>query len=93
MGTIRIEVVYALPDGEDAVSVQVAPGASLADAITASGMLERHPEIDLARNKIGVFGKVVKPDAPVAAGDRVEIYRPLAMDPKEARRRRALRKR
>jgi hypothetical protein len=93
MGTIRIEVVYALPDGEDAVSVQVAPGASLADAITASGMLERHPEIDLARNRIGVFGKVVKPDAPVAAGDRVEIYRPLAMDPKEARRRRALRKR
>jgi uncharacterized protein len=93
MGTIRIEVVYALPDGEDAVSVQVAPGASLADAIAASGMLERHPEIDLARNKIGVFGKVVKPDAVVAAGDRVEIYRSLAMDPKEARRRRALRKR
>lgn len=93
MGTIRVEVVYALPHGEDAVSVQVAPGASLADAIAACGMLERHPEIDLARNKIGVFGKVMKPDAAVAGGDRVEIYRALAMDPKEARRRRALRKR
>src|SRR5258706_481332 len=62
----------------------------LRDAVVRSGLLERHPEIDLAAQKLGVFGVPAAPDRPLADGDRVEIYRALVMDPKEARRRRAL---
>lgn len=90
---MEIEVVYALPEQEDAVRVRLASGATAADAVRASGILARHPEIDLGRSKLGVYGKVVAPEARLADGDRVEIYRPLVMDPKEARRRRALKKR
>ena len=89
---LRVEVVYALPVAEDAVFVDLAGGATVLDAVRASGMLERHPEIDLRTHKLGVHGEVVPETAPLAQGDRVEIYRPLAIDPKEARRRRALRK-
>jgi uncharacterized protein len=93
MASLRIEVVYALPAGEDAVSLRLAPGATAADAVRASGLAERHPEIDLERQKIGIHGRVVKREARLSDGDRVEIYRPLLAEPKEARRRRALRKR
>jgi hypothetical protein len=86
---LRVEVVYALPASEDAVPVALPPGAKALDAVRASGVLERHPEIDLNTCRLGIYGKVVAADAPLAHGDRVEIYRPLAMDPKEARRRRA----
>lgn len=86
----RVEVVYALPQGEDAAFVDLARGRTALAAVRASGLLERHPEIDLGRCKLGIYGKVVDPNAPLADGDRVEIYRPLALDPKEARRRRAL---
>ena len=89
MATIKVEVVYALPGGEDAVTVCVAAGATARDAALAAGVAQRHPEIDLSRQKLGVFGKLVSPDTRVADGDRIEIYRPLALDPKEARRRRA----
>src|SRR5712672_4588395 len=92
MAALRVEVVYALPGGEDAVSVEVAPGSTLRDAIQASGLIARHPEIDLERQKIGVYGKVKAADAPAAQGDRIEIYRALPVEPKEARRRRAARK-
>ena len=89
MGTLRVEVVYAAADAADAVSLILPANATVRDAIVASGLLERHPEIDLARHKCGVFGKLRPLDAPLGDGDRVEIYRPLAMDPKDARRRRA----
>jgi putative ubiquitin-RnfH superfamily antitoxin RatB of RatAB toxin-antitoxin module len=92
MAALRVEVVYALPGGQDAVSVEVAPGSTLRDAIQASGLIARHPEIDLERQKIGVYGKVKAAQAPAAQGDRIEIYRALAVEPKEARRRRAARK-
>ena len=88
----RVEVVYALPHREDAAFVDLARARTALAAVRASGLLERHPEIDLRRCKLGIYGKVVDPDAPLADGDRVEIYRPLALDPKEARRRRALSK-
>jgi len=88
--TLTIEVVYALPGAQDAVTLRLAPGATLRDAVGRSGLLERHPEIDLAVQKLGVFGAPAAPDRPLADGDRVEIYRALVMDPKEARRRRAL---
>jgi len=90
---LRVEVVYALPQGEDCVTVELAQGATALDAVHASGILGRHPEIDLQRHRLGIYGKAVAADAPLAGGERVEVYRPLALDPKEARRRRALRKR
>jgi hypothetical protein len=91
MDEAEVEVVYALARGHDAVTLRVSAHATLREAITASGILERHTEIDLARCRIGVFGKIRRPDDRVAPGDRIEIYRPLLMDPKEARRRRARR--
>jgi uncharacterized protein len=93
MGSLSVEVVYALPWGEEAVSLKVPAGATALDALRASGLLERHPEIDLARQKLGIYGKVVSAQSPLRDGDRVELYRPLLVDAKEARRRRALRKR
>lgn len=84
--------MYALRGAQDCVSLELAPGATLRDAILASGLLRRHPEIDLARQKIGVYGRVKAAEAAAADGDRIEIYRALALEPKEARRRRAARK-
>jgi putative ubiquitin-RnfH superfamily antitoxin RatB of RatAB toxin-antitoxin module len=72
------------------VTLELPPGATLRNAVVRSGLLERHPEIDLAVQKLGVFGAPAALERPLAEGDRVEIYRELAMDPKEARRRRAL---
>ncbi|MEP7058736.1 MAG: RnfH family protein [Caldimonas sp.] len=70
------------------VGVAVPAGATLLDALRASGFLERHPQIDLERQAVGVWGRVQPLDAPLAPGDRVEIYRPLQIDPKDSRRRR-----
>jgi uncharacterized protein len=93
MASLRIEVVYALPEGEDAVALKLAPGATAADAVRASGMLERHPGIDLERQKLGIHGRVVAAGTLLCDADRVEIYRALVLGPKEARRRRAVKKR
>ena len=93
MPGLSVEVVYALPSGEDAVTLTLAAGATAAEAVRASGLLERHPGIDLERLKIGVHGQVVAAEAPLRDGDRVEIYRALVVDAKEARRRRAFRRR
>lgn len=90
---IAVEVVYALPGDQPLVELSVAPGTTALEAITQSGLLARIPQIDPARQTIGIFGRVVKADAVLQAGDRVEIYRPLVAEPKEARRRRAARKR
>lgn len=89
---MKVEVVYALPVAADAVSVNLPAGATLRDAVVASGVLARHPEISLERQAFGVFGKRAALDTRLSPGDRVEVYRPLAIDPKEARRRRAARR-
>ena len=86
---LNVEVVYALPHRQTLLRVQVAEGATVEDAIRASGVLDAHPEIDLAANKVGIFSKIVKLDEKVRDRDRVEIYRPLIADPKEVRRKRA----
>ncbi|HSS47234.1 MAG TPA: RnfH family protein [Burkholderiales bacterium] len=86
---IMIRVVYAAPLNQTVVELRVAKGATAGQAITQSGILQKHPEIDLAKNGIGIFGQHVDAGAPLRDGDRVEIYRPLIADPKEARRRRA----
>ncbi|MEO8924681.1 MAG: RnfH family protein [Caldimonas sp.] len=74
------------------VQVEVPPGARALDAIRASGLLERFTEIDISTQSIGIWGRSSSLGATVDAGDRVEIYRPLAADPKEARRLRAKRR-
>ncbi|HTH60282.1 MAG TPA: RnfH family protein [Paraburkholderia sp.] len=85
---LSIEVCYALPDEQTLIALTLPAGATLRDAICASGVLARHPEIDLAKHKVGVFGKIRPLDDPLADHDRVEIYRPLIVDPKTARQRR-----
>lgn len=87
--TISVEVVYALPQKQEIFSVRLAAGASVRQAIEASGVLQKYPEIDLSKNKLGVFAKLAKPDAVLRDKDRVEIYRPLIADPKEVRKQRA----
>lgn len=88
---VQVEVVYATPARQARFTVALAPGGTVADAIRESGALEAFPEIDLSMNRVGVYGSLVKLTRPVRAGDRIEIYRPLPADPKEARRRRARR--
>ena len=87
--SIRVEVVYALPDKQQLFPVDLPAGVTLRQAIEKSGVLQKYPEIDLAKNKLGVFAKLSKPDTPLRDGDRVEIYRPLIADPKEVRKQRA----
>ena len=86
---ISIEVVYALPEKQILLRQTVPAGTTVADAIRASGMLAKHPEIDLDKNKLGIFGKLTKADTVLRDKDRIEIYRPLIADPKEVRRKRA----
>ncbi|VVE16670.1 RnfH family protein [Pandoraea anhela] len=83
-----VEVCYALPNAQTMIPVTLPIGATMRDAIERSGVLQRFPELDIARMKAGVFGKVRALDAAVDAGDRIEIYRALKADPKLARQRR-----
>ncbi|MEX0899084.1 MAG: RnfH family protein [Gammaproteobacteria bacterium] len=85
--TLRVEVAYARADRQFVIAVELDLDATLADAVAASGILERCPEIDLEKSRVGVFGKLATLDRPLRNGDRVEIYRPLIGDPKEIRRR------
>jgi len=89
LSEILVEVAYALPKQQVVLPVKVAEGTTAEQAIQFSGILARFPEIDLAENKVGVFGKLGKPDTVLREHDRVEIYRPLIADPKEVRRQRA----
>jgi len=86
---INIEVCYALPEKQELVRVKLPLGATLLQALEASGLLLKHPEIDLKKNKFGVFAKLSKSDSVLRDRDRVEIYRPLIADPKEVRKQRA----
>jgi len=86
---MRIEVAYALHDHQTVLEVDLPPGCTAGEAVTRSGILDRHPEIEWPGTPIGVFGDKVALDRPLEEGDRVEIYRPLKLDPKERRRRRA----
>ena len=86
---VRLQVCYALPDAVSLLTVDLDEGQTLEQAIHASGVLARHPEIDLSALKIGVFGKLRQLSDLARSGDRIEIYRPLIADPKDSRRRRA----
>ncbi|MBT9498943.1 MAG: RnfH family protein [Zoogloea oleivorans] len=88
--SINVEVCYALRDRQEIVRLKMPEGCTVQRAIDASGLLQKHPEIDLAKtNKLGVFAKLVKADTVLRDKDRIEIYRPLIADPKEVRRKRA----
>ena len=86
---IEIEVVYALPEAQTLLKLKVPQGTTALQAIERSGISGRHPEIDTGKNKIGVYGKLVKADTVLRQNDRVEIYRALIADPKAVRKRRA----
>jgi len=86
---IVVEVALAKPEQQLLVKLEMPAGASVEQAIEASGILKQCPEIDLDRTQVGVFGKVCDPATVLKMGDRIEIYRPLLRSPKEARRVRA----
>ena len=87
-----IEVIYALPEEQELITLDVDQGTTVEQAIKQSGILERYTDIDLAVNKVGIFGKIAKTDQELRDKDRIEIYRPLIADPKESRRKRAEKK-
>ncbi len=87
---IQVEVVLAMPGRQELVSLEVAAGTTLAEAIALSGLPEMFEGFELDLTKVGIFGQKAAPDRVLTAGDRVEIYRPLIADPKEVRRQKAL---
>ena len=88
--SINVEVCYALRERQEIVRLKLPAGSTVQRAVEASGLLQKHPEIDIAKtNKLGVFAKLVKADTVLRDRDRVEIYRPLIADPKDVRRKRA----
>jgi len=86
---IRIEVAYATPDKQTLLSLEVPHGCTVAEAIDLSGIREEYPEMEQDLKAVGIFSKKVSLDDELREGDRVEIYRPLLVDPKEMRKQRA----
>ncbi len=86
---ISVEVIYALPKQQTPIRLDVPLGTTVQQAIEQSGVLQQFPEIDLSRNKLGIYAKLAKPETVLRDRDRVEIYRPLIADPKEVRKKRA----
>ncbi|MGP4123654.1 MAG: RnfH family protein [Sodalis sp. (in: enterobacteria)] len=89
MADIRVEVFYALPECQYLRQLVLKEGSTLEQAIRASGLLALRREINLDVNKVGIFSRSAKLKDALSDGDRVEIYRPLLIDPKELRRQRA----
>ena len=89
LASVEVEIVYGRTGAAQVIRQQVPGSATLRQAIELSGILEMHPDIDLDSNKVGVFSRKKELHNLVNAGDRIEIYQVLKVDPKEARRRRA----
>lgn len=87
--TIHVEVIYPLPHRQERAHLELPEGSTLQQAVEASGLLAKYPDIDLAKNKLGIYAKLAKADTVLRDKDRVEIYRPLIADPKEVRKARA----
>lgn len=93
-GALRVEVVYCAGPGEvDATPLVLSAHATVYDALQASGVLTRHPGIIVTHRRVGVWGELRPLDAALRDGDRVEIYRPLLIEPMQARRLRHARQR
>lgn len=86
---IVVEVVYALPDEQTLLRIDVSEGTEIKDVIIQSKIIEDYPELELDKLDVGIFGKMARMNYKVREFDRVEIYRPLIADPKEVRKRRA----
>ncbi len=86
---INVEVAYALADKQVLIPLMLEEGCTAQQAIESSGILAQFPEIDLDKNRIGIFGKLSKLNVALREKDRVEIYRPLIADPKAVRKKRA----
>lgn len=91
--TVRVQVCHARPDSVFLEDLVMSAGASLRQALFASSLQKAFPELDLSTAKIGVHGKLRALDDLLREGDRIEVYRPLLADPKDARRRRVVRER
>lgn len=91
---VKVEVAYATPEEQKIIAVDVLVGTSMYDAVVQSGITDIFPQINIDTDKMGIFGKAVKnpKDHEMREGDRVEIYRPLIIDPKQARLNRAAKK-
>ncbi len=83
---MNIEVVFALPDRQELVALEVDPGTTVEMAISLSAIGDKFPKEDLSGYQTGVWGKAVNRDHRLQEGDRLELYRPLLMDPRDARR-------
>jgi putative ubiquitin-RnfH superfamily antitoxin RatB of RatAB toxin-antitoxin module len=86
---INVDVVFALPTTATCLSIEVAQGTTVEQAVIQSGIIDKCPEIDVTALTLGVWNRTVKPTQVLKDGDRIEIYRPLIADPKDARRKRA----
>ena len=84
---MQVGVTYADPDQQVWLKLEVPDDSTVMDALNRSGLLKRFPNIDLEKQKIGIFGKFTKLDASLREGDRVEIYRPITADPTQVKRR------
>jgi len=87
--SIAVEVAYGTAERQALIELKVPRGTRVIEAVLLSRIAEQFPEIDVATARLGVFGRQVTPETVLGESDRVEIYRPLVIDPKEARRRRA----
>jgi len=90
--TFMVEVIYALPDQQTVKNVQVMPNTTVETAIKLSGILHEYPEINLSKNRFGIYSSLAQPETLLKPHDRIEIYRSLIIDPKEARRLRTQKK-
>lgn len=86
---MRVEVAYGKPDEQTLLTVVLSAGSSAHDAIMACGLLQHYPELVPESLDIGIFGRKVTLEFLVSDGDRIEVYRPLLIDPKQARRNRS----
>jgi putative ubiquitin-RnfH superfamily antitoxin RatB of RatAB toxin-antitoxin module len=84
-----VEVTYALEKKQTLLELEVSEGTTLKQAVELSGIIDTYPQIDLTKDKTGIFGKIAKLDTVLREKDRVEIYRPLIADPKQVRKERA----
>ena len=87
--SIQVEVVYARPERQEVIHLKLPAGSTIQQAIEASGLAQRYPELAAGGVKTGIYGKLAKADTALRSQDRVEIYRPLIADPKEVRKQRA----
>jgi uncharacterized protein len=86
---MRVALAVALPTRQEVIELELAPGATVADAVAAARLAERFPGVDFSSMRSGIWSRAVPVTTPLREGDRVELYRALGADPKDMRRNRA----